>query len=662
MTVSTQYQPFTFKPGAAMTAEAIPWQFLAGEQIVVTHIAAVTAAETVLVLGDDYSISGSGPDGTGSVTALAAWPVNDDFRVERATSLEQEYELPPFEAIRSSALERENDRQLMALQEQVSTLTRAVLAPVGQDAPKLDIAGLIEGDILEYRGGKFRRFLREAFAGKFFAGDASGRPVPASGFGADAALRTDLASSLAGTLLVAFKLSAIGAVVRSLWAKLTDSYISVKDFGAQCNDVANDAAAIQAAIDHAALLGGGIVKLGLGKSFCGTTEIQLKPKVSIWGHGYEASELRWSSAYTGNGIKHAGNRNFNPSLVRAYTELRGFKMNCPNAANVNGAGYLDEAGVFVSMKRCMVNGFGYSVILDQTELADIDQNILQSSNNALIWIVNGPDRVAGTQPFFSNRISVTRNQLDNGLTHNPLIVDDGGYAHSFIDNNYNGGSYHIRAAGVSALKIDGGEFEGNLGQPQVILTNTTRAGNAVGGCVGVRISEGLYFSADNRSCIKIEAGSGINIFANYLSTTGALKIDGAQNAAGLNVVGNHPNGAGKLIGSTQLDHSIVLANGANNNIIIPYYAGAIGSVQFISISGPSGAFNITGFEAGVNGQCILVYNGAAATGTIKVASASSAAANRINTSTGIDYALGSGVSAMFVYRENVGRWIQVLNA
>ena len=246
MTVSTQYQPFTFKPGAAMTAEAIPWQFLAGEQIVVTHIAAVTAAETVLVLGDDYSISGSGPDGTGSVTALAAWPVNDDFRVERATSLEQEYELPPFEAIRSSALERENDRQLMALQEQVSTLTRAVLAPVGQDAPKLDIAGLFEGDILEYRGGKIRRFLREAFAGKFFAGDASGRPVPASGFGADAALRTDIAAP-DGSALMGFSHTntyAPGTVGRHL-----KGLVCVTDapFNAVGNGVANDTAAFAAA-------------------------------------------------------------------------------------------------------------------------------------------------------------------------------------------------------------------------------------------------------------------------------------------------------------------------------------------------------------------------------------------------------------------------------
>lgn len=183
MTVSTQYQPFTFKPGAAMAAEAIPWQFLAGEQIVVTHIASVTAVETVLVLGDDYSIGGSGPDGTGSVTALAAWPVNDDWRIERGTSLEQEYELPPFEAIRSSALERENDRQLMALQEQVVARdaldARAVQVAKGVVAPSLPMGGTVGNKVVGWNA----------------PGTAL---IPVTPGGADAALRDDLASELGG--------------------------------------------------------------------------------------------------------------------------------------------------------------------------------------------------------------------------------------------------------------------------------------------------------------------------------------------------------------------------------------------------------------------------------------------------------------------------------
>jgi hypothetical protein len=305
MTVSTQYQPFTFKPGAAMTAEAIPWQFLAGTQIVVTHIDAVTGTETVLVLGDDYSVGGSGPDGTGSVTALAAWPVNDDFRVERATSLEQEYELPPFEAIRSSALERENDRQLMALQEQVSTLTRAVLAPVGQDAPKLDIAGLIEGDILEYRGGKFRRFLREAFAGKFFAGDASGRPVPASGFGADAALRTDIAAP-GGSALVGFLQAGTGAVASTVQAKQCER-LSPRDFGAVGNGIADDTTAVFAAIE--AVRSGGTLWLGDGYTFKINQSLILKKPIRFEGGTMEQSTILFASGGSyqniGDGTKAA---------------------------------------------------------------------------------------------------------------------------------------------------------------------------------------------------------------------------------------------------------------------------------------------------------------------------------------------------------------------
>lgn len=187
MTVSTQYQPFTFKPGAAMSAEAIPWQFLAGEQIVVTHIDAVTAVETVLVLGDDYSIGGSGPDGTGSVTALAAWPVNDDWRIERATLLEQEYELPPFEALRSSALERENDRQLMALQEQDKARNaldaRAVQVAKGVVAPSLPMGGGVGNKVVGWNA----------------PGTAL---IPVTPGGADAALRDDLASELGGEFFI----------------------------------------------------------------------------------------------------------------------------------------------------------------------------------------------------------------------------------------------------------------------------------------------------------------------------------------------------------------------------------------------------------------------------------------------------------------------------
>ncbi len=215
MTVSTQYQPFTFKPGAAMAAEAIPWQFLAGEQLVVTHIDAVTAVETVLVPGDDFSVGGSGPDGTGSVTALAAWPVNDDWRVERATSLEQEYALPPFEALRSSALERENDRQLMALQEQ--EVAMLALDNRALQVPKGELAGVIPS-----LAGSLGKFLARTLDGNWFWSAGTG--------GGDAALRTDLANPAAGASIIAFLRASVGSVATILQTWLSWREISAFEF------------------------------------------------------------------------------------------------------------------------------------------------------------------------------------------------------------------------------------------------------------------------------------------------------------------------------------------------------------------------------------------------------------------------------------------------
>lgn len=66
----------------------------------------------------------------------------------------------------------------------------------------------------------------------------------------DSALRTDLAASTSGGTLVAFKQDGTGAVSRTVTDKLKES-VSVKDFGAVGNGVADDTAAIQAAINYA---------------------------------------------------------------------------------------------------------------------------------------------------------------------------------------------------------------------------------------------------------------------------------------------------------------------------------------------------------------------------------------------------------------------------
>lgn len=229
MTVSTQYQPIWYKPAAAMSPEPIAWQFLDAEQVLVTHIDAVTGAETVLVLGDDYSIGGSGPDGTGTITAIASWPVNDDWRVERQTKAQQEYDISPFESLRSVSLEQESDRQIMLIQETVSTLSRAILAPVGDEIGNLPSAA--------------------SRAGKFALWDATGSNIlNSNGTGADAGLREDLVDPAIGGDIVAYRAEPT-FITRTFLEKMRET-TSFKDDGALGDGLQDDSDFLQSVIDQ----------------------------------------------------------------------------------------------------------------------------------------------------------------------------------------------------------------------------------------------------------------------------------------------------------------------------------------------------------------------------------------------------------------------------
>ena len=91
------------------------------------------------------------------------------------------------------------------------------------------------------------------------------------------------------------------------------------------------------------------------------------------------------------------------------------------------------------------------------------------------------------------------------------------------------------------------------------------------------------------------------------------------------------------------------ANGANNNIDID-------EMRFVRITGPTGAFSISGIAGGINGMEVYLYNAVAFDFTI-TNDATSTAANRILTLTGADVTL-TGVSvAHLVYNGTDARWI-----
>lgn len=103
---------------------------------------------------------------------------------------------------------------------------------------------------------------------------------------------------------------------------------------------------------------------------------------------------------------------------------------------------------------------------------------------------------------------------------------------------------------------------------------------------------------------------------------------------------------------SQLPHSMVLVNGANNDIA------TIGGQEFARITGPTGAFSVSGFVSLVELQRLTIYNSTSQNMTI-TNDATSSAANRILTLTGADVVLTGASSATFVYSTTDLRWILV---
>jgi dipeptidyl aminopeptidase/acylaminoacyl peptidase len=95
---------------------------------------------------------------------------------------------------------------------------------------------------------------------------------------------------------------------------------------------------------------------------------------------------------------------------------------------------------------------------------------------------------------------------------------------------------------------------------------------------------------------------------------------------------------------------MVLTNGVNSNV-------APGYATFVRITGPTGAFETTGFTGGERGRLLLVANTTSQQWTI-VNNATSTAANQILTGTGGNVVLPStdGAHAVFIYDSTSERW------
>lgn len=134
----------------------------------------------------------------------------------------------------------------------------------------------------------------------------------------------------------------------------------------------------------------------------------------------------------------------------------------------------------------------------------------------------------------------------------------------------------------------------------------------------------------------------------YTEDNSNLFWDNTNNRLGLGTAS--PNATHDVNGTAALRQgALTLANGANSNIVLP-------TNSWVRITGPSGAFSVSGFAGPFDGRLLVLFNSTTQDMTI-TNDATSTAANRILTLTGADVTLTGVSCATFRYSTADLRWI-----
>lgn len=301
----------------------------------------------------------------------------------------------------------------------------------------------------------------------------------------------------------------------------------------------DDTAAIQAAIDYVGdTLGGGTVYFPEGR-YKITSPLTAKKNVTLRGAGRMASFIvcAFDGTTPSDGSAFLSSWPSNSS-TNAHIRLQSLGIHCPSATN-KGAAFYDNCGTGIWLDDCFLSGFKYGVIFDQSEVAHLNNCFLwkQTAGGAGLWIVNGAALTVGNTSGFTNVISASRCQINQGASTYG-ILDEGGVTHSFVDNNYNGCLNHIYAAGASSLKIDGGEFEASSGSNIELALNRVSDGGAAGGCAGIIANATM--SNQDTGIIHFSSSAGPVTIKNCVLSRADFgpPITGANNASKLILSGN----------------------------------------------------------------------------------------------------------------------------
>lgn len=137
----------------------------------------------------------------------------------------------------------------------------------------------------------------------------------------------------------------------------------------------------------------------------------------------------------------------------------------PNV-QIGKSAFADESSICVELFRnaFIHNARGVGVSMDQTILPRLMFNQFEvvgdmAGGGANLWLINGGDRRPGADRQYTNQVVVAYNNFNCKSSMARCVLDDGGIAHEYRGNNYNGGRVQLEAKEVNGLIIDGGEWE-----------------------------------------------------------------------------------------------------------------------------------------------------------------------------------------------------------
>lgn len=422
-------------------------------------------------------------------------------------------------------------------------------------------------------------FLDTAVTYKFILKDSSGTQVGAAIGPVYASYATSTISSTTVT--------ATGATAAISLADRFAMRLNVKDFGAVGDGTTDDTAAIQAAITA---VGAGRLYFPPG-TYKITSTLNMARYLTIEGAGYKSSIISYNG--TGAGLKMASTINTSTGV---YTRVCDIQIKCTNGSNAAG-GYEDICGTYVNLDRCFITGFKYGVVFDQTELADITSCVIDSNTTAQIWLADG-NYTPGASSQYTNRISVSKCQISGASTQYG-ILDDGGYTHSFVDNNFNGLKTHIRACGVHGIKIDGGEYE-SANTTNIVFSNLDVAGGSHGQPTNICVTHAVIVPTPGNYCIDIVSAGNITLIDNFYGNSSAAAVHGCANTNSIFSSGNLMAGVNAMFDAKASYH--VSFDGATTGAPLqyPYNSAAINESASGFVLGTTGTRLLAGAVNSLN--------------------------------------------------------------